>query len=165
MAPMSGANLSKRTARGRQNIPHRRTRIPKAHSMGMRSEDCMKSNASSKNWVPELGTTGSAEPALFKPTELTPTRDPINHPYTVGCALSTALKQALSRPKQPTSSRTASDSVKRFLLTAPWLHTPCPTFRARSTRTSEKPQMTLGPLEAFETNLFNEPKELSSPPA
>eukprot|EP00962_Isochrysis_galbana_P038161 scaffold13513_cov130-Isochrysis_galbana.AAC.1 len=39
--------------------------------------------------------------------------DPINRPYTVGCALNTALKQALSQPKQPTStsSRTASDSV------------------------------------------------------
>eukprot|EP00962_Isochrysis_galbana_P025167 scaffold7732_cov122-Isochrysis_galbana.AAC.2 len=108
----------------------------------------------------------------FKPTELTPTRDPINHPYTVGCALNTALKQALSQPKQPTSSRTASasdsDSVKRFLLTVPWPlagYTPTPTFRSRSTRTSEKPQMTLAPLEALETNLSNEPKEVSSPPA
>eukprot|EP00962_Isochrysis_galbana_P010669 scaffold2961_cov118-Isochrysis_galbana.AAC.3 len=38
-------------------------------------------------------------------------------------------------------------------------------IRARSTRTSEKPQMILAPLEAFETNISNEPKELSSPPA
>eukprot|EP00962_Isochrysis_galbana_P016758 scaffold4809_cov116-Isochrysis_galbana.AAC.4 len=58
-----------------------------------------------------ISSTGSAEPALFKPTELAPTRDPINHPYTVGCALNTTLKQALSQPKQLTSSRTASDSV------------------------------------------------------
>eukprot|EP00962_Isochrysis_galbana_P009073 scaffold2522_cov121-Isochrysis_galbana.AAC.1 len=42
-------------------------------------------------------------------------------------------------------------------------YTPTPTFRARSTRTSEKPQMTLAPLEAFETSLSNEPKEVSPP--
>eukprot|EP00962_Isochrysis_galbana_P047120 scaffold19168_cov107-Isochrysis_galbana.AAC.6 len=103
--------------------------------------------------------TGSAEPALFKPTEFAPTRDPINHPYTVGCALSTALKQALSQPEpeQPSSSRTASDSVSEAVpshcdsLSSPG-YTPTPTFRDRSTRTSEKTQMTLAPLEAFETN-------------
>eukprot|EP00962_Isochrysis_galbana_P059885 scaffold33730_cov124-Isochrysis_galbana.AAC.1 len=63
-----------------------------------------------------ISSSGSAEPALFlfKPTELAPTREPINRLYTVGCALNTALKQALSQPKLPSSSRTASDSVKWF---------------------------------------------------
>jgi len=39
-APITAARLSKRSAKGRQKMPHLRTRMPKAHSTGMRSEDC-----------------------------------------------------------------------------------------------------------------------------
>eukprot|EP00962_Isochrysis_galbana_P006331 scaffold1708_cov117-Isochrysis_galbana.AAC.5 len=68
-----------------------------------------------------------------------------------------------AEPRAVQCSVSEAEAVPSHCL--PPRYTPTSTFRARSTRTPEKPQPTLAPLEASERNLSNEPKELSSPPA